>query len=105
MEQTIFMFSLGLYSKTALLETPEACNVVTKETLAQVFSCEFWEISKNNFSYKTPLLAASGHSKYFTKAYSVYQLFLHFSVLNFQPSSRIAFMLQTTFSLLEVQEK
>ena len=32
-----------------------------KETLAQLFSCEFWEISKNTFSYKTPLVAASEH--------------------------------------------
>ena len=24
-----------------------ACNFIKKETLAQVFSCEFWEISKN----------------------------------------------------------
>ena len=28
---------------------PEACNFIKKETLAQVFSCEFYEISKNNF--------------------------------------------------------
>ena len=27
-------------------------------TLAQVFSCEFCESSKNNFSYGTPLVAA-----------------------------------------------
>ena len=27
----------------------EACNTVKKETLAQVFSCEFCEISKNTF--------------------------------------------------------
>ena len=26
-----------------------ACNFIKKETLAQVFSCEFCEISKNNF--------------------------------------------------------
>ena len=26
-----------------------ACNFIEKETLAQVFSCEFWEISKNSF--------------------------------------------------------
>ena len=25
------------------------CNLIKKETLAQVFSCEFWEISKNTF--------------------------------------------------------
>ena len=30
-------------------------NRVKKETLAQVFSCEFCEISKNTFSYRTPL--------------------------------------------------
>ena len=28
---------------------PEACNFIQKETLAQVFSCEFYEISKNTF--------------------------------------------------------
>ena len=30
-----------------------------KKTLAQVFYCEFCEISKNIFSYRTPLVAAS----------------------------------------------
>ena len=30
-----------------------------KETLAQVFSGEFCEISKNTFSYRTPLVATS----------------------------------------------
>ena len=28
----------------------EACNFITKETLVQLFSCEFCEISKNKFS-------------------------------------------------------
>ena len=28
---------------------PETCNFIKKETLAQVFSCEFCEISKNTF--------------------------------------------------------
>ena len=32
---------------------------IKKETLAQVLSCEFYEISKNNFSYRTPSAAAS----------------------------------------------
>ena len=36
-----------------------ACNFIKKEALAQVFSCEFYEISKNTFSYKTSPLAAS----------------------------------------------
>ena len=30
-----------------------------KKTRAQVFSCEFCEVSKNTYSYKTPLVAAS----------------------------------------------
>ena len=37
----------------------EAGNFVKKETLAQVFSSEFWEISKNTFSYRTPPVTAS----------------------------------------------
>ena len=38
-------------------------QAIKKETLAQVFSCEFSEISKNTFSYRTPLVAASGYRK------------------------------------------
>ena len=34
-------------------------NKVKKETLAQVFSCEFCEISNNTFHHRTPLMAAS----------------------------------------------
>ena len=29
---------------------PQAYNFIKKETLAHVFSCKFWEISKNTFS-------------------------------------------------------
>ena len=36
-----------------------ARNLIKKETLAQVFSYEFCEISKNTFSYRTPLVATS----------------------------------------------
>ena len=35
------------------------CNFIKKETLTQVFSCEFCEISKNTFFYRTPLVAVS----------------------------------------------
>ena len=35
------------------------CNFIKKETLTQVFSCEFCEISKNTFLHRTPLVAAS----------------------------------------------
>ena len=37
---------------------PKACNFIKNESLVQVFSCEFWEISKSTFSYRTPLVAA-----------------------------------------------
>ena len=37
----------------------EACNFIKKETLRQVFSCEFCEISKNAFSYRIPPVAVS----------------------------------------------
>ena len=37
---------------------PQACNFIEKETLAQVLSCKFCKISKNTFSYRTPLVAA-----------------------------------------------
>ena len=30
-------------------QRPQACNFIKKETLAQVFSCEFCEISNNTF--------------------------------------------------------
>ena len=35
------------------------CNFINKDTLAQVFSPEFCEISKNTFSYRTPPVAGS----------------------------------------------
>ena len=37
----------------------QTCNFIKKETLAQVFSCEFCEIPKNTFFHRTPLVAAS----------------------------------------------
>ena len=36
---------------------PQACNFIRKETLAQAFSCEFFEISKNIFSLRTSQVA------------------------------------------------
>ena len=41
----------------SLQKEHKACNFIKKETLAQVFSCEFCEISKNTFSYRTTLVA------------------------------------------------
>ena len=37
----------------------KVCNFIIKEALAQVLFCEFCEISKNTFSYKTPPVVAS----------------------------------------------
>ena len=38
----------------------QACNFIKKEILAQVFFCEFCEISKNTFFTEQPWAAASG---------------------------------------------
>ena len=37
------------FTRKHLCQKPEACNFIKKETLAQVFSCEFYKISKNTF--------------------------------------------------------
>ena len=42
---------------------PSAYNFNKKETLAQAFSCEFCEISKNTFCYRAALVATSGSSR------------------------------------------
>ena len=40
----------GIHRKTPVPESrPEACNFIKKETLTQVFSCQFCEIFKNTF--------------------------------------------------------
>ena len=41
-------------------KSPEAYNYIKKETLAQVFSCEFSEVSMNTIFHRTPPMAASG---------------------------------------------
>ena len=40
-------------------QTFQACNFIKKETPSQLFFCEFWEISKNTFFYKTPTAVAA----------------------------------------------
>ena len=51
-------------ARVSFLIKLQACNVIKKETLAQVFSCEFCEIPKNAFSYRTPPVAASVSYKF-----------------------------------------
>ena len=41
----------------------QVCKFIKKETLAHVFSCEFRDVSKNTFSYSTPLVAAYDYSE------------------------------------------
>ena len=56
------LFFIHVFNSTksvVMNERPEACNFIKKETLAQVFSYEFYEISKNTISYRTPPVAAS----------------------------------------------
>ena len=62
-----------------------ACNFIKKETLAQVFSFEFYEIFKNTFFYRTPLVAASEDHKEFKYNFQV-SFFFCFSLghSNFQ---------------------
>ena len=59
----------------------EACNFVKKETPAQVFSCEFYEISKNTF-HRTPLDACffCFHFQIVSATKAFGKMFLLFSV-------------------------
>ena len=47
------------FARVSILTKSQACNFIKIETLAQVFSCEFCEISKSTFSYRAPPVAAS----------------------------------------------
>ena len=47
-------FLINLQAWGTFLIKLQLCNFIKKETLAQVFSCEFWEISKNTLFYRIP---------------------------------------------------
>ena len=49
------MRNTGMQVCNSSLNSEEACNFIKNEALAQVFSCEFCEISKNTFFHRTPL--------------------------------------------------
>ena len=65
----------------------EACNFIKKETLAQVFSCEFCKISANTFSCRTPLVAASvDFNKHYQKTSKIFKGYTkHISKLCIKP--------------------
>ena len=52
-----------IHRKTPVPE-PKACNFIKRETLAQVFTCIFCEISKNIILYRKRLVAASAPNRY-----------------------------------------
>ena len=55
-------------------KTPEACNFIKKEILAQVFSCEFCEISKSTF-FAEKLRATASNMRVKTRLYNnMYQV-------------------------------
>ena len=55
-----------------------ACSFIKKEALAQVFFCEFCEIFKDTFFYRTPPVAASGFAtdSTVTPREGIYMLFV-----------------------------
>ena len=50
---------------------PKASNFIKKETLAQVFSSEFSEISKNTFFQRTPPVAASVECNFYGNCWKI----------------------------------
>ena len=68
-----------------------SCNFIKKETLAQVFSCEFCEISKNTFSYRTaPVAAFVGHY-HLHKKIKYFTLSINLPNCSFKVSRKLAF--------------
>ena len=67
---------------------PEAYNFIEKETLAQMFSCEFCEISKNNFFTEHFWTTASiSNFKHLTIALKYfYSSWAHFEPCSFKAS-------------------
>ena len=53
-----YSFCLFWVIKGKLTVGAQTCNFIKKETLAQVFSCEFCQIFKNNYFYRKPPVEA-----------------------------------------------
>ena len=60
---------------------PRPATLLKKETLAQVFSSEFCEISKNTFFHRTPLAAASDR---LSKSHSILTIGIHMEYMLIQ---------------------
>ena len=70
-KKMLWKFLKQIHRKTLVPESlfqnicgPRSWNFIKKETLTQMFSCEFWDIFINTYFYRTPLVAASGLRKY-----------------------------------------
>ena len=63
LDPSLAVCMFAFYTASKYKKQLQACNFIKKETLAQVFSCEFCEISKNSLFYRTARLAASGKHK------------------------------------------
>ena len=64
----------GKFTRKHLCLRPEACNFIQIETLAQVFYCEFCEISKNTFFTENLWATASNNRRLMIKQYSKLKL-------------------------------
>ena len=60
---------------------PETCNFIKKETLAQVFSCEFCEISKNTIFIEHLRATVSGFSNFIVKLSVIHLIQKHLKSL------------------------
>ena len=68
--------SRKIHRKTPVPE-PQACNFIKKETLAQAFSCEFCEISKNTFFIEHLWTTASQlYLQFYVQIFSSFSEFL-----------------------------
>ena len=73
-------FSIRLQAK--------ANNFIKKETLAQIFSCEFCEILKNIFSYRTPPVTASERDWFYQSSFWRLHIPRMFTKLNMNDNKR-----------------
>ena len=68
-----------LFKKGVLRNFTKFTGEHQRQSLAQVFSSEFCEISKNTIFYRTPLVAASGYQQIF--------IYLHLNIFAYSPNT------------------
>ena len=59
-DKNVATFMIKIADKPWQIISLRPATLLRKKTLVQVFSCEFCEIYKNTFYYRTTLVAASG---------------------------------------------